>query len=95
MGLKGRLIIMLIGAVLCIPTSIFGYQLMSFKLLKQEADCITDVDDAMLNFLSNVEQSSGSREMEKINNNLRTCVKDIDPRKGNIEFAVEQYKRYH
>lgn len=95
MGLNGRLIIMVFGAILCIPTSIFGYRLMEFKVLKQEVDCITDVNDSMLNLFSNVEQVFDSRELDNINNNLRTCVKGIDLRKGNIEFAVEQYKRYH
>ncbi|UXY08975.1 hypothetical protein N7922_13850 [Kosakonia sp. ML.JS2a] len=95
MGIKGRVIVWVIGLIFGIPTSIYGVQWMQYKFLKQEVDCITDVNDAMLNFLSNVEQGSGSREMGKINNNLRTCVKNIDPRKGSVEFAVEQYKRYH
>ncbi|MEG1113352.1 MAG: hypothetical protein RSE65_21900 [Hafnia sp.] len=95
MGLKERLIIAVFGAIFCVPTSIFGYQLMGFKVLKQEVDCITDVNDAMHNLLSSAELNSGSRELDNINNNLRTCVKGIDPRKGNLEFAVEQYKRHH
>ena len=95
MGLKGRLIIAVFGVIFCVPTSIFGYQLMGFKVLKQEVDCVTDVNDAMFNLLSSADLNSSSRKFENINNNLRTCVKGIDPRKGNIEFAVEQYKRLH
>lgn len=95
MGLKGRLIIILIGAIMGIPTSVIGYQLMGFKVVKQEVDCITDVNDAMLNWFSYVEPDSAGRELNNINNNLRTCVKGIDANKSNIDFAMEQYKRYH
>ncbi|WP_313506771.1 hypothetical protein [Kosakonia sacchari] len=95
MGLKGRLIIILIGAILGIPTSVIGYQLMGFKVLKQEVDCITDLNDAVRNWSSNVEQGSAGRELGNINTNLRTCVKGIDAKKSNIDFAMEQYKRYH
>ncbi|MGZ0799614.1 hypothetical protein ACXNAL_00060 [Kluyvera ascorbata] len=95
MSLKGRLIIIVIFAMLGIPTSMLGLQWMGFKFLKQELDCITVVNDAMLNLLSNTEQGSLGSEMNKASNNLRTCVKGIDPRKGNVEFAVDQYKRYH
>lgn len=92
---RERLIVIVIGALLTIPTSVLGYQLMGFKVLKQEVDCMTDTNDAMLNWLSNVEQGSASRELDNISSNLKSCVKGIDARKGTIEFAVEQYKRYH
>ncbi|WP_410677612.1 hypothetical protein [Citrobacter europaeus] len=95
MGIKGWVIVWIIGLVLCIPTSIYAVQWMQYKFVKQELDCITDVNEAMLNLLSNTEQGAFDREIEKASDNLRTCVKGIDPRKGNFEFAVEQYKRYH
>lgn len=95
MGIKGRVIVWVIGLVFGIPTSIYAVQWMQYKFVKQELDCITDVNDAMLNLLSNTEQGSLASEMDKASNNLRTCVKGIDPRKGNVEFAVDQYKRYH
>ncbi|MEN3754371.1 hypothetical protein [Mangrovibacter phragmitis] len=95
MSLKGRLIIIVIGAVLSIPTSLIGYQWMGFKFLKQEVDCVTDVNNSMLSWLPNVEQDSAGRKLDNINNNLRTCVQGIDARKSSFDFAVEQYKRYH
>lgn len=95
MGIKGRVIVWVIGLVFGIPTSIYGVQWMQYKFVKQGVDCITDVNDSMLNLLSNAGQGSLSREMDKASSNFGTCVKNIDSRKGSIEFVVEQYERYH
>ena len=95
MGIKGRVIVWVIGLIFGIPTSIYGVQWMQYKFIKQGVDCIADVNDSMLNLLSNAGQGSLSREMEKASGNFGTCVKNMDPKKGSIEFVLEQYKRYH
>ena len=65
---------------------------MGFKVLKQEVDYTYN---ATLDWFSCVEQGADGRGLNNINSNLKSCVKGIDAKKGTIEFAVEQYKRYH
>ncbi|CAI0827811.1 Uncharacterised protein [Serratia grimesii] len=77
-----------------VPTSLYGLQWVEFKVLKQQVDCITDVTDAMTGLLSKVKQGAIGQELDNINSDLLTCTKGINVRKGSIEFAVEQYKRY-
>lgn len=92
---RGRLIVWVVGLTLGIPASVPALQWMQFKFVKQELDCMTDTNDALLNWLSNVEQGSASRELDNISSNLKSCVKGIDARKGTIEFAMDQYKRHY
>jgi len=95
MSVRGRIIIWVIGLVLGVPTSLYGLQWMQFKYLKQEVDCITDVNNATITWLANVEPNSAGSQFDVINSNFKSCVKEIDASKGTIKFAEEQYKRYH
>lgn len=89
------MILKLIGAVLLIPTSVWGWQWMGAKLVTQQVGCLVDNSNATTSWLTGVEQGNPAEELTKMNNEFKTCVEGIDPRKGTIEFAKEQYKRYH
>lgn len=93
--MRGRLIGWVIGLVIGIPTSIYGVQWMEFKFLKQQIDCITDTNDAVMNEFSKVEQGIHAQDFDSINGELKVCIKNIDARKGTITFAEGQYKKYH
>ncbi|EMK9143250.1 hypothetical protein ACHH1T_25740 [Citrobacter freundii complex sp. 2024EL-00238] len=95
--MKGILIIRLVMFALAIPTSVFGLQLMGTKVVGQQLGCIVDNTNAEMTWFSDVELGNvnPTQGLEKMSTDLSTCVKDIDPRKGTIKFAMEQYQRYH
>jgi hypothetical protein len=93
--MRSRIILSLIGVVLSIPTSVFGLQWMGAKLVTQQVGCLVDSTNAQTTWFTGLEQGNPAEEMTKMRNDLKTCVEGIDARKGTIEFAKEQYKRYH
>lgn len=81
---KHRILFMLIGFVLGVPTSYFGYIWMSGKLAKQEANCISDIYQA--DFSTEAETNKAIAQFDK-------CRKSIDPKKGTIPFVRDEIKR--
>lgn len=70
---------------------------MGAKVITQQIGCLVDNTNAATTWLSEVDlgNSNPAQGLTNMKTELSTCVKEIDPRKGTIEFANEQYQRYH
>ena len=76
------------AVILGIPTSYAGVQWMCLKLIKQQTDCQTNISyDAKDLVLVNL------NGLEKIVQNYSTCIRNVDPQIGTIQFIKDQQAR--
>ncbi|HEN3281721.1 TPA: hypothetical protein U5D21_003603 [Yersinia enterocolitica] len=90
MDLKHRLIIGLVAFVLGVPSSIYGFQWIMFKLSIQMVNCSEDISRGVSSLLPNDQLQ---RDFSLVATEFEKCRKNIDIKKGSVEFIKEEIGR--
>jgi len=89
---SARVWLAIAGIAIGVPTSALGVQWAEFKTAKQGVDCQSD----LIRIVGAPKGISGEEKIESIisaSDNYSTCLSNIDPKKGTIEFVKEQHER--
>ncbi|WP_225765198.1 hypothetical protein [Stenotrophomonas sp. Marseille-Q4652] len=82
----------LIGVVLAIPTSYYGFVWVQAKLVKQQANCYTD----LYTNIGSATPATHEAQIQEVLNQLaqyNACNQAVDPKIGTIEFVKKEYER--
>lgn len=90
---RTKLIIVAVGFVFGIPTSIVGMQLKEGMFLKQMINCQEDASNSVLSLLDGDLTSIKGSDFEDIGGKLKSCSKDINPRIGVVKFLHNEHER--
>lgn len=85
----------LVGALISmvgIPYTIWQLQWAEIKVAKQLVNCIEDNGNAIRHFISESDFQS-AEELQQIAKNSVECRNNIDLRKGNIDFILDEVER--
>lgn len=95
MSIRSRIIISIVCFILGVPaiTSFGSYVWHSFKFGMQEVNCAEDLSAGIIG-LDFDNGRSASDDIVLLQNQLKDCVKNLDFNKGNIDFILEQRRRY-
>ncbi|WP_323636281.1 hypothetical protein [Pectobacterium polaris] len=91
MEMKFRVIVLGLGIIFGVPTSILGYEWMMVKLSKQTINCISDVNHAVMSL--SIAEGTHPYDFEEIHKSFNSCKENIDIRKGTVEFLKEEFSR--
>lgn len=92
---KVRIFIAILSAAfgVTIITSEPSYAWHMYKYDKQNIDCINDIDNRVMEWMSQSEHGSLGKEWNAMGGDFNSCVKGIDFNKSSIKFLEEQHKR--
>ncbi|MDE8753872.1 MULTISPECIES: hypothetical protein [Pectobacterium] len=91
MEMKFRVIVLGLGIIFGVPTSILGYEWMMVKLSKQTLNCISDINHAVMSL--SMAEGTHPDDLEERHKSFSSCGENIDIRKGTVEFLREEISR--
>jgi hypothetical protein len=91
---KTKMVLLAVGVVFGIPTSILGVQLKEGMFAKQLFNCQEDASKSVFSLLDGDLNSIRGSDFENISNNLKACGKNADPMIGTVKFLREEHARY-
>lgn len=92
---KTKVVVLAVGFIFSIPTSILAVQLKEGMFAKQLLNCQEDASNAVLSLLDGDLNSVRGSDFEKISSNLKACGKNADPMIGTVKFLREEHARYN
>jgi hypothetical protein len=95
MPIKLRLILMFITVItgVYVPASMMGLTVHNGLYAKQQLNCIDDTTAALMNMFDGYESANLAKKNDKIRNDFKTCVHNLDYNKGLITSAKEELSR--
>ncbi len=92
MGIKGWIVLFILGVILGVPLSRYGQTWAFIKMGKQQINCIEDVSLSVATLEPKVGVSMAN-DFKEIHESFDHCRRNVDMRKSNIEFIKEEHKR--
>ena len=91
-GVPPKIWLFLAGIIVGVPTSIYGAQWFGFKIIKQDANCFSDL------YIGLAEQPAADpqHQLDQIQGQLdgyTSCIRSVDPNMGTIKFIQAEIER--
>lgn len=90
---KTKIIVIAVGIIFGIPTSILGVQIKEGMFLKQMVNCQEDASNSLMSLLNGDLNKVNESNFDDITNNLKTCSNNINPRIGVVKFMLNEHER--
>jgi len=88
---QNRFWLIIVGAVLSIPTSIWGYNSFMYKWAKQESNCVTGYYQNVARLADKPFRLEDT--LNKTDSEFKDCLSSVDPTKSNYIFIRDEAKR--
>lgn len=90
---KTKIVVITVGIIFGIPTSILGVQLKEGMFLKQMLNCQEDASNSVMSLSDGDFNLVKGSDFDEIANNLKTCTNNINPRIGVVRFVRNEHQR--